>query len=270
MVVASRIQISGKHFSVVVVGGILLFTLTAMLLSGTGPSETPSRPSTVLADPAITPSTTDRPEAPPPQNATATSVIETDQRPAPAAAVELVEDSSISDEPDADPYEISEFIDEPIDDGKVHSNTDAPRTAAEDEDEAEAESARETPAPETSSTATDAIGVEGDGPGVTRSAEIASPRAPYSAGCPAGNSAVSPVHWLSLSAEQRRAFPRPTLNIASYSSKPQRRFVMVGRQIVHEGQLLPSGVALLRIQPKTLVLSSAGCAVEIPTRLTLR
>ncbi|NHK97038.1 general secretion pathway protein GspB [Rubrivivax benzoatilyticus] len=84
-------------------------------------------------------------------------------------------------------------------------------------------------------------------------AAAAGPRAPADArpGTPAAERAI-PIDQ--LSAEQRRGLPQLSIGGAIYSEQPAARMLLVGGQLLHEGDVAAPGVTLERIGPRSAVL----------------
>lgn len=57
-----------------------------------------------------------------------------------------------------------------------------------------------------------------------------------------------------LSAEQRRSLPQLAIGGAIYSDQPAARMLLVGGQLLHEGDTAAPGVTLERIGPRSAVL----------------
>lgn len=161
---------------------------------------------------------------------------------------------------DEDPDLIRPFITEPEPSSLISQTDEAPRTGATDSTEqlvggevvepptvvAEARRVPMTPPP----------------PPVFEARE-------FQGACPSGTSAANPVDWQQLSPAQRAAFPRPHLSVTATRGGPGRRFVMVGSQIVREGQPLPTGGVLMQLSAQRLVVSSGGCVVAFPLRVLI-
>jgi general secretion pathway protein B len=57
-----------------------------------------------------------------------------------------------------------------------------------------------------------------------------------------------------LTADQRREWPPLALGGSVWSETPAARFVILGGQVVREGESTPDGVLVERITPKAVVL----------------
>jgi general secretion pathway protein B len=57
-----------------------------------------------------------------------------------------------------------------------------------------------------------------------------------------------------LTAEQKREWPALALGGSVWSETPSARFVILGGQVVREGDTTPDGVQVERITPKAVVL----------------
>lgn len=67
-----------------------------------------------------------------------------------------------------------------------------------------------------------------------------------------------------LSAEQRRGLPQLTIGGAIYSDQPAARMLLVGGQLLHEGDAAAPGVTLERIGPRSAVLRWRELRYEVP------
>ncbi|WP_200222300.1 general secretion pathway protein GspB, partial [Rubrivivax gelatinosus] len=67
-----------------------------------------------------------------------------------------------------------------------------------------------------------------------------------------------------LSAEQRRGLPQLTIGGAIYSDQPAARMLLVGGQLLHEGDTAAPGVTLERIGPRSAVLRWRTLRYEVP------
>ena len=72
------------------------------------------------------------------------------------------------------------------------------------------------------------------------------------------------VSLASLTAEQRRAWPPLAIGGAVYSEHPASRFVIIGGQLVREGDAAAPGVAVERIGPRSVLLRWRDLRVELP------
>lgn len=67
-----------------------------------------------------------------------------------------------------------------------------------------------------------------------------------------------------LSAEQRRGLPQLSIGGAIYSDQPAARMLLVGGQLLHEGDTAAPGVTLERIGPRSAVLRWRELRYEVP------
>lgn len=85
---------------------------------------------------------------------------------------------------------------------------------------------------------------------------------------PANAAAVTAANTTSLpptlTAEQRREWPALTVGGSVWSDTPSARFVILGGQVVHEGQSSPEGVLVERITPKAVVLRWRDQRASLP------
>lgn len=188
----------------------------------------------------------------------ATTVASTDAVPEPEYEVVEFPDSASDD-----PYTINEFISPPEPGSGIQQTDMAPSTAAEDDPAMEVVAGEFINSVEPPAPASEA------GEPALPAAEPTIRKREFQGDCPDGSSAAQPLPWQQLTPEARLAFPKPRLGVTSSRGGPERRFVMVGRQVVREGQSLPSGGVLLRLTSSTVVIASGGCAVAIPLRLLI-
>jgi general secretion pathway protein B len=80
----------------------------------------------------------------------------------------------------------------------------------------------------------------------------------------AGAASPSPVALTPLSAELRREMPPLAFGGSVYSDTASSRFVMVGGQLVREGEIAAPGVVVERIGAKSLVLRWRDLRIEWP------
>lgn len=67
-----------------------------------------------------------------------------------------------------------------------------------------------------------------------------------------------------LPAEQRRSLPQLSIGGAIYSDQPAARMLLVGGQLLHEGDTAAPGVTLERIGPRSAVLRWRELRYEVP------
>ncbi len=72
--------------------------------------------------------------------------------------------------------------------------------------------------------------------------------------------------WHDLPAEQRRGLPRPRLDVHVHADDPAARFVMVGMRKYREGDALPDGSVLERIERDGIQLDYRGQRYRLPRR----
>ncbi|MGC4076796.1 MAG: general secretion pathway protein GspB [Rubrivivax sp.] len=78
----------------------------------------------------------------------------------------------------------------------------------------------------------------------------------------AGAERVIPIDQ--LPAEQRRSLPQLAIGGAIYSDQPAARMLLVGGQLLHEGDTAAAGVTLERIGPRSAVLRWRELRYEVP------
>ena len=97
------------------------------------------------------------------------------------------------------------------------------------------------------------------GQAISNDAPVNTP-ANTSASPPANTSSLPPT----LTAEQRREWPALAVGGSVWSNTPSARFVILGGQVVHEGQSSPEGVLVERITPKAVVLRWRDQRASLP------
>lgn len=85
-------------------------------------------------------------------------------------------------------------------------------------------------------------------------------------GSTAGRVTTDPeaIAWHDLPSEQRRGLPRPRLDVHVYAEDPAARFVMVGMRKYQEGDALPDGSLLERIDVESIQLEYRGQHYTLP------
>lgn len=81
---------------------------------------------------------------------------------------------------------------------------------------------------------------------------------------PAASAPPRPIPLAQLTPEQRRDWPALTIGGAIYSDNASSRFIMIGGQVVREGEAAAAGVTVERIGPKTAVMRWRDLRVEVP------
>jgi general secretion pathway protein B len=74
------------------------------------------------------------------------------------------------------------------------------------------------------------------------------------------------VAWHDLPADRRRGLPRPRLDVHVHAENPQARFVMVDMRKYREGDALPDGSVLERIESDGVQLEYQGQRYRLPRR----
>ncbi len=88
---------------------------------------------------------------------------------------------------------------------------------------------------------------------------------PGAAPAPAAPTAESrTVPLASLTPEQRRDWPPLTIGGAVYSDNPASRFVIIGGQLVREGDAAAPGITVERIGPRSALMRWRELRVEVP------
>ena len=72
------------------------------------------------------------------------------------------------------------------------------------------------------------------------------------------------VALASLTPEQRRDWPPLAIGGAVYSDNPASRFVIIGGQLLREGDSAAPGMTVERIGPRSAVLRWRDLRVEVP------
>jgi general secretion pathway protein B len=72
------------------------------------------------------------------------------------------------------------------------------------------------------------------------------------------------VPLASLTPEQRRDWPPLAIGGAVYSDNPASRFVIIGGQLLREGDVAAPGVTVDRIGPRSAVMRWRDLRVEVP------
>lgn len=67
-----------------------------------------------------------------------------------------------------------------------------------------------------------------------------------------------------LSAEQRRDLPALVVGGSVWSESASSRFLILNGQMLREGESLPGGLQLQRLQPKSALLRWRGLLIELP------
>jgi len=94
---------------------------------------------------------------------------------------------------------------------------------------------------------------------------VSAPPPPAAAAKPASAAVgVRTVAVAALTAEQRRDWPPLAMGGAVYSDSPASRFVIIGGQLLREGEAAAPGVTVDRIGPRSVMLRWRDLRVEVP------
>ncbi len=88
---------------------------------------------------------------------------------------------------------------------------------------------------------------------------------PPTASLPPADAASDPVlAWSSLPAAARAALPPLAWSGVVYAARADQRLVVVNGQVAREGEQLATGLQLLQIRPKSVLLRWQGQRIELP------
>lgn len=176
-------------------------------------------------------------------------------------------DSTADNEPEPDPYEFHEFIEQPNYAGHIQPVAPEQPTAADIEAQAEDQAEREERDLKDRETLQLQSQAEAERAKTNRAAVAiahSEQARPDGGACPVDSSLNRPAAWTALPSEWRSKVGNPDISVISYDKNPQQRFVMSGGALVREGGALANTAKLAAVTASNrIVIQSSGCWVEL-------